>query len=362
MTGEEYNELINKNKVVDLVRPFWNYEDFHSNIWKERNITVLICQRKTKYEIQLCLESLLNLYPEIPVFVVDGNSQDESILYLKYKSSLYPNIKLWERDGLNSHGETMDEAIKNYITTDYVLLMDSDVISLRYGFIEGMLEQFKENPNLYATGNLMLVSRENEACGIPHHHKDVLRYAHPCCSIYHVPTYKKLRPFANHGAPCVYNMIHAEHEELDIDYYPVDKYTAHLSGASWCKPKTIWGWDYNVMIRPLVTFVVNYKNINALKKQSTFDFDIILPGKTIEDEVIIHGEQQTNINNNLYDIRFNITGEYICYLNEYNIENIYPDFMLDVKKTVISFPSDIIIINNIELKKRKLWQKEEALQ
>jgi Glycosyl transferase family 2 len=366
MTGEEYAKLTSENPNVDLVRPYWIGGDYHKKIWEENNITVLICQRKTRDEIKLCLESLFSFYPDIPVLVVDGNSEDESTMYLRVKSAMYPNLRIWERNDINSHGITMDEAIRQHITTDYVLLMDSDVITSRYGYIEGMLDQFKQDPNLYATGNLMLVTRQNEACGTPYDFNDVLRYAHPCCSIYHVPTYKKLAPFENHGAPCARNMIHAESEKLNIGYFPVDKYTIHLSGASWCIPKTIWINDYDVKIRPLVTFIINLdvvlqqKALVELNAQKVHDFDIITQGNLIKCEVIMHDSVQKFVSNTLYDVRFSIQGEFVCVLNSSNeIDN---RFILKLQEEIIKEVKDSYIIDGVEVIKRKVWQRKNIFE
>lgn len=41
-----------------LVRPYGINTQKHKEEWVKKNVTVLICQRKTKDLIQLCLESL----------------------------------------------------------------------------------------------------------------------------------------------------------------------------------------------------------------------------------------------------------------------------------------------------------------
>lgn len=362
MTQEEYIDLLSKNPTVELVRPHWNESAYHADLWKQKDITVLICQRKTKEITRLCIDSLLRFYPDIPILVVDGNSEDESTLYLKFKSVLYPNIKVWNRIGRNSHGDTMDEAIRKHIPTKYVLLMDSDIITVRGGYIEGMLDQFKSNGKLYATGSLMLVTRKNHACGAPDDINDVLRYAHPSCSIYHVPTYKELQPFLDHGAPCCYNMIDAEKQGLEVAYYPVDKYVAHLSGASWCVPQTIWSNDYGTFVTPPITFIITKPiHFETLNSQSIKEFEIITKANHSIKDVVIHGSEPVSISNYFFGNRFNVNGEYVCLLNE-DIGEIDKDFV---------FTSMIEIINNnapnklnlggLQLIKRNIWQRENAL-
>lgn len=345
---------------IALIRPNWDFKDYHLKKWTD--ITVLICQRKTKELIQLTVESLFRFYPDIPVLVVDGNSEDDSLLYLKYKSITHPNLKVFElgNEGVNSHGTTMDLAIRDHIKTKYVLLLDSDVIIERYGFIEDMLEQMQKE-QLYATGTLMLVSRHYRACRPPTSDDDVLRYAHPSCSLYDVETYKTLETFVDHGAPCVYNMIDAESKGLKIGLYPVDKYVAHLSGASWTIPRTIWGNDHDVCLRPFVTFITDKDGIQ-LEGQTDSDFDIVPYGNLEKKSVIQHeGFKKFDVNNRLYSIRYNVHGEYVCVLSE-TIESFAKDFVHLLKLQAIEEESpDTMVVGGLLVIKRSLWQLEHCL-
>ena len=349
-----------------MIRPEWHEEEFHKNSYINKNITVLMCQRKTKDITQLALESLLRFYPDIPILVVDGKSQDDSIIYLRYMALLYPNIKVWERDSdVPSHGIAMDEAIRNFIDTKYVLLMDSDVISMRYGYIEGMLEQFKDNPKLFATGTLMLVTYANQACGAPRDDSDVLRYSHPSLSLMDVSIYKQLRPFENHGAPCVFTMMDAAAKGYYVGAYPVDKYTAHLSGASWTEPRTIWPSDLGTFIRPFITFIASLPGqLTELTNQLDHDFDIMTYATLSDSNKILHGPNPNplRIINKFLNIRFNVTGHYVCFLNEY-ITKIDDMFVIFCKKAVIEQKApDELNVGGIRLVKRQVWQLNDALK
>src|SRR5574343_402935 len=136
---------------IGMVRAFWNEAEYHRQLWKEKDITVLITQSKTLDITKLTLESLLNFYPDIPIFVVNNSPVDPSGDYLRYKQALLPNVKVWDREGINSHGTSMDEAIRNHITTKYILTLDSDIIIERGGWVEMMLDQMREE-ELFATG------------------------------------------------------------------------------------------------------------------------------------------------------------------------------------------------------------------
>lgn len=344
---------------VALVRPYFELDrEFHKKL---PDVTVLICQRKTKDLTQLTIESLLRFYPDINILVIDGDSRDDSTLYLRWKAVTVPNLKLVElrvsdKQKHNSHGETMDEAIRNHIKTKYVLLLDSDVITHRGGFIEGMREQI-EKEGLYATGTLMIVSEKGEACKPPESEEDVLRYAHPSCSLYDAEKYRTLKEFTDHGAPCALNMIDAKKKGLGIGYFPVDKYANHLSGGSWCEPATIWKHDFGVYLRPFVTFIGN--NVNM---QTDLDFDIVPYVHTPKKHFVILHEDliKREIENILYDIRFKVHGEYVCDLQT---EFIVNDFVTQVKQEAIrNNAPDTLEVDGHVVYRRNYWQNKICLE
>lgn len=357
MTQEEYNDLCKRTPVVDMVRPFGIDKGYHKDTWKYRNVTILICQRQTLDLIRLTLFSLLRFYPDIPIVVVDGDSSDSSLDFLRYMASKYSNITLHERKGKrHSHGETLDEAIRTLISTKYVLFMDSDIIVERAGWIEGMLQQFTTDPTLYATGARMLVSRENQACGAPRDENDVLKYAHISTAIYHVPTYLTLKPFVDHGSCGYANMIDAQEKGLTIGYYPVDKYISHLSGGSWTSPRTIWGSDLDTPVRPFLTFIVTKgEQIESLKNQTDKDFDIVLKSKRENPTVVIHGEEPRDVTSDLFSIRFNVMGDYVCLLNE-DCDSVDPMMVEFIRDAAIKTSAKEIGVGGLLIFERKFWQ------
>ena len=355
MEQELYDSLVKKHGATGMVRSFWGGGEK-----KLQNVTAIICQGKQKELTQLCLESLLSFYPDLPVFVVNGSPEDfQSTYYLRYMSYKYENVTVWDRGGLNSHGEMMHDAMTK-VSTDYVLLLDNDIIVERGGFIEGMLEQMND---CYATGTLMIVTRENEACGTPKDEADILRYAHPSCSMYNRKMYFDFPKFKNHGAPCVFNMIGAEHKGLKIGSYPIDQYVSHLSGASWCIPPTIWADDHGVKLRPFFTFIMsNQRQFEQLKHQSDHDFDIVTWGNSILKDVIIHdGKPVKNVDNHLYDLRFKVIGEYVIPLNE-NLVEIYFEFVRVAKQHIIDAKlPDQMEVSGLRIIKRSHWQYNDCL-
>lgn len=303
-------------QTVDLVRPYEIDHQFHLDKWRHMDVCVLITQRKTFDLIRLCVESLLRYYPDIPILAVDGESDDESLLYLKYKQATVPNFKLWERRGQvrglhTSHGESLHEAIRDHITTKYVLMLDSDVIIERGGFIQDMITQLQWNRNIYATGTRMEVSDSNDAVGDPKDESDILPYAHPSLSLYDRDMYLSLPEARDHGSPLFANMQEAKKRGYTIGYYPVDKYASHASGSSWATPRPVWDWDRGVYIRPFISFI-NFGE--GLVNQTSNDFEIITAFKYGEGIVWTHKDLiKTDQAEKIYmTSRFNIHGEYVC--------------------------------------------------
>lgn len=354
-------------REVEMVRPFGIDKEWHRKQWAEKDITVLIPQRKTKDLIQLCLESLLQFYPDIPVLIVDGDSQDDSTLYCRYKALTIPNVELWERPHLNagkhtSHGVTLDEALKGHIKTKYVLIMDSDTIVERGGWIEEMLNECKAK-KMYAIGTLMLVSRNGEGCKPPENDVDAIRYAHPSCSIIDREMYVSLNvPFGDHGAPLIWNMIAANDKDWAIGYYPVHKYVSHLSGSSWTEPRTIWRDDFGVHTRPFVTFVCDTDMTkHGVELPTENDFDCIYVSQFKEHSVVIHGREPIKIFNAEYQSRFSVHGEYVCEVPSAICLEWCIDKVTDLKLRCIELNApDEFEVDGIKLVKRQLWQKREC--
>jgi hypothetical protein len=174
--------------------------------------------------------------------------------------------------------------------------------------------------------------------------------------------YLKLEPFTEHGAPCWKNMIDAKHKGCQIGSFPVDKYVSHLSGASWTTPyRTIWCHDHDVITRPFVTFIVSLPSqLNSLRSQLDHDFDMVTLGNMIEDKFIIHdGKPGFDVDNHLYDIRYRVKGEYVCYLPE-RIEGIGTNTVHEARKVGVSYP-DKFSINILEFTKWTIWQNVDCL-
>lgn len=346
---------------TDLVRPWWDYSHYHRQEWIKRSVTGIMCERDTLDILKISVETLLRFYPDMPLLIIDGGSTDGSVEYIKLKALQYPNISVWQREGRNGHGTMLDEGIRSFISTKYVLLLDSDINVHRGAWLEQMIEKMNAERNLYAIGTLMLVSNAGDACGAPLSESDILRYAHPSCSLIRRDQYLKLRPFVEHGAPCVYNMQDAQTRSLDVAYFPIEKYVSHLSGASWTDPKTIWKTDRDAFIRPFFTFLIDDdSDVRGLVFQEDKDFDIVCEGKMTHARVVIHNVAQYDVNNKLYTLRHRVTGEYVCRLLDREIPSIFFTTLAKLEILQNRLPESFDYAD-FKFQRRDIWQQKGAL-
>jgi len=348
--------------TTPLIRPEWDYKEQHLQQWKNRSVTIVMAERDVADVTKICLESILRFYPDIPIVIVDGGSEDDSLQYVRYLSTDRPNVTLWERGGRNGHGDMLNEGIRNYVETKYVLIMDNDTIVHRGGWIEQMLT-IMEVEDIYALGSLMLVTYKGDGCGDPADESDVLRYTHPSCAMIRREQYLQLPPFVEHGAPLVHNMKAAQKMGLRIEYFPVEEYVTHLSGASWTNPyRTIWKDDNDVFVRPFFTFIA--RNVNALlalQGQGDKDFEILLAGTRGGGQFYMFNIGQKDVGNDLFPLRFRVHGHYICELT--NVTYLLdPWHIRNMKNNLIGamLPEEAEI-NGMKLIKRKLWQSRESM-
>lgn len=319
-----------------MIRHTWQPRPF------TEDVTVLITQRKTPDVTRLCLESLLHWYPDIRVLIVDGDSQDDSSMYLHMKASLYPNVRVHTfTSERHSHGEIMHMALSNLITSKYVLLMDSDVITMEGDWLEVMLSY-----EAYAIGTGMLVGIKAEGCGGAESPDDEALYIHPSLALIDREQYLDMEPFKDHGAPCISNMIDAKHRGLSVVDFPVEWYTLHLSGSSWTSPRTVWWHDNDVMVRPMLTVV------NPVSRVAGDDIECIYTpyrSKTWDSVITWDMKPLDDYDPSLLLSRFNVRGEYVVEGDAGDVQAF--------REAVIRSADSEININGITYLRRKEWQR-----
>ena len=256
------------------------------------DVCVLICHRNTYDNIRLAVTSVMTHYPDLDVYVLDGMSTDYSRLWLKTREQIYPRLHVLDwTTGYNSHGAMMDAALRTMLSTPWVWILDSDVV------IRKREELLLEG---YANGTLMMQSRLKEGCA-PAEGSDCVRYVHPSNMLLNREKYLKYRPFSDHGAPCIWNMIDADNAgEMTRQWGEI----LHLCGGSWTTPRTVWWHDNGVLLRPLLT-VIN-------GQPTHHDSDSVF----VQDELpadIVMWEHPPTQSRRGFSTRMNVVGEYVCH-------------------------------------------------
>lgn len=357
MMNERVKEL--GIQVVEQSRPVWKYHDYFTQFWKEFPVTFLVCQKNTKHLIQLCIESLQRFYPDVNILVVDDESNDDSVHYLRYKELTCPNLSVWWRTGgYIGHGTQLHQAVTEKITTKYVFIMDSDVIVERGGFLEEMMFRYSQNTNLYAIGAVQISSYSNNG-GEPFDEDDITLYANPQFSMIDRERYPELQPFLTDGTPLILNMKSARDKTLDVEYYPVERFSSHNSGSSWTEPRTVWMDDHDVKVRPFLTIIARADQ-TIFNPQTDNDFDVVIApqNKYTGKHIFTDGSPAFDVNSNIFPIRFNVHGEYVLDITK--IENFsIPDTFIELLKIRVNennVPNEVYLYD-LKCVKRQYWQQ-----
>ncbi len=188
------------------------------------DVTAVIVNFKTLWLARQAHSSLLCYY-DVPVVLVDNGSGDKATTqWVQAHGGICNEQNI-------GHGPALNQAIRERVKTPFVLTLDSDCVVQKGGWLEEMVDFFFGS-KAYAIGWLRWVDRWS---GVPlERHLDkppadrFVRYIHPAVGLYDVEKYKTLRPFAQLGAPCLWNMIDAEAAGYVVKDYPVFDYVKHL--------------------------------------------------------------------------------------------------------------------------------------
>ncbi len=126
------------------------------------NLSIVLVNYKTPEVTKICMELLEKAVDTsvVKVWVVDNNSGDESLAYLK--SLEWVNLlerKATEPEvGFMAHGRALDMAYEK-IDTDYMLLLHTDTLIYNPEIIQILLEKIKTERNIAAVGCFEQVER-----------------------------------------------------------------------------------------------------------------------------------------------------------------------------------------------------------
>lgn len=110
-------------------------------------------------------------YYQIPMLIIDGSSKEnfDKILHLSEF-----NVEIHHFDYNIHHGPGLAYGIE-YLTSDKILILDSDLIVINPGFIEDL--QNKLRPDSYGIGDVQTVNERGFNI------KRGIKYLHPACTL-----------------------------------------------------------------------------------------------------------------------------------------------------------------------------------
>jgi len=193
-------------------------------------VTAIVVGFNTMALTRSAVATLRQAYPKLAVILIDNASSDGSTQDTVRLATSY-NVQPVLNGQNIGHGPALDQGIR-MCHTPYVLLLDSDCIVHKAGFIEAMLARFVEVPKLYAVGWLRVVDRHS---GVPLEWHVIqpssaqfCQYVHPSCALIDRVKYLELPTFFYHGAPCLQNMRGAVDMGYSLEDFPIGSYVEHL--------------------------------------------------------------------------------------------------------------------------------------
>jgi hypothetical protein len=158
------------------------------------DIPVIAVSYNTPGLVKTLLETFRAHYKN-KFYIIDGSNQ-ENAQQIGLVCQQFDNVEFIHFDYNIHHGPGMAWAFQNLPLSGPVLVIDSDVVVVRGGFIETMLAEL--NPEDYGVGNVYPVNEEgfdmtDDAVGIA--------YLHPACMLCNIDVVRQWPMPIRHGAP-----------------------------------------------------------------------------------------------------------------------------------------------------------------
>lgn len=187
-------------------------------------LAALVVNFRTLEHTRALLTTLREAYPELRVLVVDNGSADASVDFLRARAEEDPRLDVVVNEHNRFHGPALDQGMR-LLTTDHVLLLDSDCEIRRGGLLEPVLEAFDADPLLYAAGKQGWTNRWGYSpVDVRQSHT---AYVHPFAAVFDRRKYLTLPPFVHHGAPLYRNMWAARRAGYHLLHVPVEDHVLH---------------------------------------------------------------------------------------------------------------------------------------
>lgn len=136
-----------------------------------------------------------------PVYIIDGSGENE-YRSIEAVCARYPNVRFIHFDYNIHHGPGMAWAFQNLELSGPVLVLDSDIVILKAGFLEAMLAELQ--PGMYGVG---YVNHVNEGGFDVDYVDGAIPYLHPACMLCNIEVVRNWPMPTKHGAPMTMPML-----------------------------------------------------------------------------------------------------------------------------------------------------------
>jgi SAM-dependent methyltransferase len=156
------------------------------------------------YNSSELIENLLSsfrTYYSNPVTIIDGSSE-EHFRAIEAVCARYPNVTFIHFNYNIHHGPGMAWAFQNLELSGPVLVLDSDLVILKSGFLESMLDVLE--PDMYGVG---YVNHVNEGGFDVTYENGAIKYLHPACMLCNIDVVRAWPMPTKHGAPMTEPML-----------------------------------------------------------------------------------------------------------------------------------------------------------
>ncbi len=206
------------------------------------DLTAVVVNYRTLEHTRACLDTLREHYPTLGVIVVDNGSGDASREHLVERAKDDEHLRVVLNETNVFHGPALHQGMVA-ASTDYVLLLDSDVTITRGGFLEPLLTRFDEDPLLYAIGKRGWADRLGY--GPITRRQPHTAYVHPFAGVFDRRKYLTLPPFVHHGAPLYRNMWGARRAGYRLEHAFIEDHVVHIGKVT----ASVHGYGYGRRLR-----------------------------------------------------------------------------------------------------------------
>ncbi|MFZ4854798.1 MAG: methyltransferase domain-containing protein [Desulfuromonadaceae bacterium] len=140
-------------------------------------------------------------YYDNPVTIIDGSS-NEHYEAVQAVCNRYENVTFIHFDYNIHHGPGIAWAFQNLDIIGPVLVLDSDLVILKSGFLESMLNELE--PEMYGVG---YVNHVNEGGFDVDYENGAIKYLHPACMLCNIEVVRAWPMPTKHGAPMTEPML-----------------------------------------------------------------------------------------------------------------------------------------------------------